>query len=82
MAVLVKSSEFLKNRERLIHSHDFRRVNSTAQESLQKWCVRETAITGATMRTLTSSLSRVAFTARQMASNGTRKISGRGNGSI
>ncbi len=41
MAVLVKSSEFLKNRERLIHSHDFRRVNSTAQESLQKWCERK-----------------------------------------
>jgi hypothetical protein len=34
-AVLIESSKFFKNRERLVHGHDIRWVNSTTQEFLQ-----------------------------------------------
>lgn len=83
-AVLIERSKFFKNRERLVHGHNIRWVNSTTQEFLRDEVASElgAAITSPTPQTLTSSFSRVAFTARQILSNGTRKISGRGNCSI
>jgi hypothetical protein len=41
MAVLIKCAKFLKNRESLVHSRNFRWVNGTAQEILKKRCQKK-----------------------------------------